>query len=162
MENNNQPETIQSSTYHLLNSVAYSFPSEDTMRTYYIQMTYVINPTLHIEKHTDYVRLKNLQRKLKQFINVLNHLNGHEWGKGILEIQNATGFYMLQNNIERKILLQTHQEVGEHLQFITQLAGNIGYMKQLLGILHCHYQNVEYLIKRMNKKQEETTAQKEG
>lgn len=69
---------------------------------------------------------------------------------------------MLQNNIDRKILLQTHQEVGEHLQFITLLAGNMGYMKQLLGILHCHYQNVEYLIKRMNKKQEETTAQKEG
>ena len=151
MENSNQPETdIQSNNYHLLNSVAYSFPSEDAMKAYYIQMTYVINPTLYIEKHTDYVRLQKLQRKLKQFINIIQHLTTHEWGKGVLEIQSAAGIYMQQNNIDRKTLLQANQKVGEHLQFITQLAGNVGYMKQLLGILNCHYQNIGYLIKRMD------------
>ena len=151
MENSNQPETdIQSNNYHLLNSVAYSFPSEDIMKAYYVQMTYVMNPSLHIEKHTDYVRMQSLQRKLKQFINIIQHLTTHEWGKGVLEIQSAAGIYMQQNNIDRKILLQANQKVGEHLQFITQLAGNVGYMKQLLGILNCHYQNIGYLIKRMD------------
>ena len=158
MENSNQPETdIQPNNYHLLNSVAYSFPSEDIMKAYYIQMTYVMNPSLHIEKHTDYVRMQNLQRKLKQFINVMHQLTDHEWGKGVLEIQNAAGIYMQQNNIDRKILLQANQKVGEHLQFITQLAGNVGYMKQLLGILNCHYQNIGYLIKRIDKEQGEVS-----
>ena len=158
MENSNQPETdLQSNNYHLLNSVAYSFPSEDIMKAYYIQMTYVMNPSLHIEKHTDYVRMQNLQRKLKQFINVMHQLTDHEWGKGVLEIQNAAGIYMQQTNIDRKILLQANQKVGEHLQFITQLAGNVGYMKQLLGILNCHYQNIGYLIKMIDKEQGEVS-----
>ncbi|MCD8182201.1 MAG: hypothetical protein LUE99_02980 [Bacteroides sp.] len=108
-----------------------------------------MSPNYCPEKGSEYARLQSLYRKLKQFINVLQLLSMHEWGKGILEIQNAEGIYMLQSNIDRKILLQTHQEIGLHLQFITQLAGNMSFVKQLLGILQCHYHNVEYLIKNM-------------
>ncbi|MEL5893806.1 hypothetical protein AAE250_09905 [Bacteroides sp. GD17] len=149
MENNNQPEVIQEPSYKQLNLVSSSFQSEEAMKAYYLQMADTMAANLPFEKCSEYISLKGLRRKLKQFIGALQQLSVHEWGSGIAEIQNACGTYMLQSNIERKLLLQTNREIGRHMQFITQLAGNMGFIKQLLGTLNCHYQNVRYLMERM-------------
>lgn len=149
MENNNQPEVIQEPSYKQLNLVSSSFQSEEAMKAYYLQMADTMAANLPFEKRSEYTSLKGLRRKLKQFIGALQQLSIHEWGNGIAEIQNACGTYMLQSNIERKLLLQTNREIGRHMQFITQLAGNMGFIKQLLGVLNCHYQNVRYLMERM-------------
>lgn len=64
------------------------------------------------------------------------------------EIQDICGNYLLQSKTDRKKLIQTNREIALHLQFIIQLAGNVGYIKQMLNNLQQHYQNVEYLIKK--------------
>lgn len=77
-------------------------------------------------------------------------------GNGIAEIQDASGFYMLQSTLPHKTLLQANREIGLHLQFITQLASNVGFLKQLEGILYYHSQNVENLLKRVKEESTDT------
>ena len=55
-----------------------------------------------------------------------------------------------------KTLLQANREIGLHLQFITQLASNVGFLKQLEGILYYHSQNVENLLKRVKEESTDT------
>ena len=124
------------------------FPSEEAMKTYYLQLADLMN-VRYAEEPSEYLTLKCLHRKLRQFTCALQLIGQHEWGQGISEIQNACGVYMLQNVIERKILLQNNREIGKHLQFITQLAGNVGFLKQLEGILYYHFQNVKRILETM-------------
>ena len=110
----------------------------------------------HVKESSEYVSLQCLKRKLRQFIHVLQLLGTHEWGNGIAEIQDASGFYMLQSTLPHKTLLQANREIGLHLQFITQLASNVGFLKQLEGILYYHSQNVENLLKRVKEESTDT------
>lgn len=146
MENTNQPETVSTTSYDQINVISSRFASEEEMKTYYIQMGNIVNTHIPFIKRSDYTHLKGLHQKLKQFINALQHLSTHEWGSSIVEIQNARGAYMTQSNIDKKVLMNTNKEIGRHLQFIMQLAGDMSPIKQLLGILNFHYQNVEYLM----------------
>lgn len=152
MENNNQPTAIQELP-NVMARPCTNFPSEEAMKTYYLQLAEIMN-IKSAEGYSEYMNLKCMHRKLKQFISTLQQINTHEWGKGIAEIQNACGAYMLQSNLPHKTLLQTNREIGLHLQFITQLAGNVGFLKQLEGILHYHLQNTAELLERMKEEQE--------
>lgn len=76
-------------------------------------------------RRTDFTQLKGLHHKLKQFIVALQHLSTHKWGSSVAEIQNACGAYMMQSNIDKKTLMKTNNEIGQHLQFIMQLAGDM-------------------------------------
>ncbi|WP_233560460.1 MULTISPECIES: hypothetical protein [Bacteroides] len=62
----------------------------------------------------------------------------------------------LYSTLPHNTLLQANREIGRHLQFITQLASNVGFLKQLEGILCYHLQNVEGLLKKL--KEESITA----
>lgn len=108
-----------------------------------------MNLFIHFGKISEYMQLQSLRRKLNRFICVLQLLSHHEWGDGVAEIQNACGVYMLQPNVERKEQLRANREIGQHLLFLTQLAGKNHITKQLLGLLNSHYQNVTYLISKM-------------
>ena len=130
------------------------FPSEKAMKTYYLQMTVIMNKNVHLAQASEYERIKFLHKKLKQFVNVLQLYTRHEWGKSVAEIQDACSVYMLQKDIDRKLLLQNSREIGQHLLFITQLAGNGFLLKQMQGAIVCHYQNVEYLLKKMKESAE--------
>ena len=157
MENSNQLETLQASTYKQINFVSNTFQSEEAMKTYYLQMAKAMNASVFWEKESDYTYLKNLQQKIGLQCNVLQQLTKHDWGSGIIEIQDICGTYLLQSKSDRKALLQTNREIALHLQFITQLAGNMGLIKLMLNDLQQHYQNVVYLIK----KAKETAGQPE-
>lgn len=146
MENTNQAESICATSYDQLNVVASRFASEEEMKKYYLQMSDTINANTPFIRRTDFTQLKGLHQKLKQFIVALQHLSTHKWGSSVAEIQNACGAYMMQSNIDKKTLMKTNNEIGQHLQFIMQLAGDMTPIKQLLGILNFHYQNVEYLM----------------
>lgn len=117
MENNTQPVTAQE-----LPNVAMhprtGFPSEEAMKAYYLQLIDIMN-IAYVKESSEYVSLQCLKRKLRQFIHVLQLLGTHEWGNGIAEIQDASGFYMLQSTLPHKTLLQANREIGLHLQFIT-------------------------------------------
>ena len=153
-ENNTQPVTAQE-----LSNVAMhprtGFPSEEAMKAYYLQLIDIMN-IAYVKESSEYVSLQCLKRKLRQFIHVLQLLGTHEWGNGIAEIQDASGFYMLQSTLPHKTLLQANREIGLHLQFITQLASNVGFLKQLEGILYYHSQNVENLLKRVKEESTDT------
>lgn len=155
MENSNQLETLQASTYKQINFVSNTFQSEEAMKTYYLQMAKAMNASIFWEKESDYTNLKNLQQKIGLQCNVLQQLTKHDWGSGIIEIQDICGTYLLQSKSDRKALLQTNREIALHLQFITQLAGNMGLIKLMLNDLQQHYQNVVYLIKKAKKTTEE-------
>lgn len=147
MENNTQPVTAQ----ELPNAAMHprtGFPSEEAMKAYYLQLIDIMNIT-YAEEPSEYISLQCLKRKLRQFIHVLRLIGTHEWGNGIAEIQDASGIYMLQSTLPHKTLLQANREIGLHLQFITQLASNVGFLKQLEGILHYHFQNVESLLNKL-------------
>ena len=154
MENNTQPVNAQE-----LPNVAMhprtGFPSEEAMKAYYLQLIDIMN-IAYVKESSEYISLQCLKRKLRQFIHVLQLLGTHEWGNGIAEIQDASGFYMLQSTLPHKTLLQANREIGLHLQFITQLASNVGFLKQLEGILYYHSQNVENLLKRVKEESTDT------
>ena len=124
----------------------HGFPSEEAMQTYYLQMAEIMGIRCRGERSEDN-SIRNLYHRLKQFANTLQYINTHEWERGIAEIQNAAGAYMMQDNIDCKKLLQTNNEIGLHLQFIARLAGSAGFLRQLQGIIIYHLQNVEYLVK---------------
>lgn len=155
-----QQEKLQASGYKQLNPVAYSFSSEEEMKAYYLQMFGTMNQFIHSCKISEYMQLHSLQRRLDRYIFVLQLLSRHEWGNGVAEIQNACGVYMIQPNLERKEQLRTNRKIGQHLLFLTQLAGNIHITKQLLGLMDSHYQNVNYLMDKMKKAAEENKENK--
>lgn len=155
MENSNELETPQAFSYKQINFVSNTFQSEEAMKKYYLQMAETMNTSVSWEKNSDYTSLKNLHQKISQQCGVLQHLTKHEWGSGIIEIQDICGSYLLQSKTDRKKLIQTNREIALHLQFIIQLAGNVGYIKQMLNNLQQHYQNVEYLIKKTKETTEE-------
>ena len=145
MENNTQTVAVQ----ELPNAAMHprtDFPSEDAMKSYYLQLANIMNVN-YTGGDSEYINMKCLHRKLRQFIHILQLIGTHEWGQGIAEIQNASGTYMMQSNTPPKILLQNNREIGLHLQFVMQLAGNVGFLKPLEGILHYHFQNIETLLK---------------
>lgn len=125
------------------------FHSEEDMKMYYLQMAEIMGSKSR-DKRKDINNLRNLQKRLKQFANALQHLNSHEWERGIVEIQNAAGVYMMQKEIDRNKLLQVNAEIGLHLQFVTQSACDTGVLKQMQGVMLYHLQNVEYLLKKIN------------
>ena len=97
MENNTQPVTAQ----ELPNAAMHprtGFPSEEAMKAYYLQLIGIMNIT-YAEEPSEYISLQCLKRKLRQFIHVLQLIGTHEWGNGIAEIQDASGFYMLQSTL---------------------------------------------------------------
>lgn len=155
MESSNQPEKFHAIPQKQINSVSKCFDSEENMKTYYLQMADTLNANIQLEGYQELVLLKNLHRKIRQFIGSLQPITEHEWKSGISEIQNACGVYMFQNQIERKELLRINREIGQHLQFITELAGNTCFIKQLYGNLHCHFLNLNYLIRRMQEQEKE-------
>lgn len=154
MENNTQPVSAQ----ELPNTAMHSrmdFPSEEAMKAYYLQLIDIMN-IRYARESPEYVNLQCLQRKLRQFVQALRLIGMHEWGKGIAEIQDASGIYMLESSLPHKTLLQANREIGMHLQFIAQLASNVGFLKQLEGILCYHLQNVERLLKKLKEESTDT------
>lgn len=152
MENNNQPVSTQEVSNVAMHPRR-DFSSEEEMKTYYLQLANIMNVKFAGES-SEAKSLNCLRRKLKQFTHLMQFLGTHEWSKGIAEIQNACGAYMLQNSVDRKRLLQTNQEIGSHLQFITHLASNTGLAKQMEGILYYHYQNVLTLLDKLKEEPE--------
>lgn len=158
METNNlQPASIQ----ELPNAAMHPrpcFASVEEMRKYYLQMVELMN-IRYSEEPSELKSIKCLHRKLRQFTETMRFIGTHDWGKGIAEIHTTCGVYMMQSNVEPKKLLQTNEEISLHLQFIAQLAGSIGYVKQLEGLMQYHYQNVAYLLERL--KEEVMTANRD-
>lgn len=153
MDNNNiQPVTTQESSNTVPNSCL-SFSSEEAMKTFYLQLANQTHPSIQ-NCISEIVRLEILDRKIKQFINALNFINVHDWGKGITEIHNATGVFMLQKDYPNKLLLQTNREIGQHLQFLMKLAGNVAIMKQLESFLNHHHKNLMALLRILKKESE--------
>ena len=154
MENNTQSVTAQELPNTAMHPRTH-FPSEEAMKTYYLQLIDIMN-IAYMAEPSEYISLQCLHRKLKQYVHVLRLIGTHEWGKGIAELQDASGIYMLKSTLPHNTLLQANREIGRHLQFITQLASNVGFLKQLEGILCYHLQNVEGLLKKL--KEESITA----
>lgn len=152
MENSNQPEKLHAIPPKQLNTVSKCFDSEEAMKTFYLQMANTLNVNIQLEGCQDFTRLENLHRKFRQFLDSLQPITEHEWKRGISEIQNACGAYLLQNQLAKKELLRINNEIGQHLQFITELAGNTGFLKQLYGNLNCHFQNLNFLMKKMQER----------
>lgn len=157
MENNQQPAIAQEVDNAAMHPRSV-FTSTEAMKDYYLQFANILN-VRYVEGPSEFMSLNCLHRRLIQYIHAVQLINTHEWGKGIAEIQNACGAYLLQSNMDKKKLLQTNEEIGLHLQFISQLAGKVGFLKQLEGILHYHNQNVEYLLKRLKEEQKQLSLQ---
>lgn len=146
-------ENIQATSYQELPDgmsryILTTFNSENEMKTYYLQMSNVMRGT-HSYSSTDseYICLKRLNNKIKQYNIFLQALGDHKWEKGIADIQKALGIFLMQNDIDSKIRKQTNQEIASLLQFIVFLSGNVNIIKQLQGIFHHHSSNITHLLK---------------
>lgn len=126
------------------------FTSHENMKAYYLQMnefmSYSLPPATNA-KDTDFRRL---QRKLKQYINILSELNEHKWGDEVAELATAGGGYMTLKNTDFYKKMEINQAVGKHIEFIVRISQNIYLLRQLQSLLHIHYQNVSLLIKEEN------------
>lgn len=148
MENNSQPATFNEDpiAMHPRNI----FASEEEMKAYYLHLADILNVKF-TEEPSEFLSLSSLRRKLKQYIIALQLISTHDWGTGIAEIHDACGVNMLHSKLEQQLLLKANKEIGLHLQFIMELAGNVGFFKQLLGALYYHYRNVVHLLNKLEK-----------
>lgn len=148
METNNlQPASNPEFTNAAMHSST-GFTSAEEMKMYYLKLAHLLN-IRYPEESSELTSIKYLYRKLRQFTETMRFIGTHEWGQGIAEIHTACGVYMMQSNVDQKKLLHTNEEISQHLQFIAQLAGSVGFVKQLEGILHFHHQNVTYLLEKL-------------
>lgn len=145
---NSQTKNVQEEVSEIMNQYILSqFHSVNEMKTYYLQMSTMIRSTdSHPPINKEYIILKKLSNKLKQYYSFIQTLGDHEWDKGIADIQKALGIYLMQNNIDSKVRKQTNQEIASQLQFIVFLSGNSNITKQIQGILHQHLSNVTNLL----------------
>ena len=158
MENNNQQEITQAISEEKSYYVSTHFESDEAMKTYYLQMADNMNISRQIGENPEFVALKNVLHKLKQYVRVLQYVCDYEWGRGVSEIHDACGVYLMQKNIEHRKLVKFNEEIGQHLQFIAKLAGDTGVIKQLQGNLAFHVNNVDYLMRRLRTRSERTEA----
>ena len=156
MENSNQPEITQAISEDKSYYVSTHFESDEAMKAYYLQMADNMNISRQIGENPEYVALKNVLHKLKQYVRVLQYVCDYEWGRGVSEIHDACGVYLMQKNIEHRKLVKFNEEIGQHLQFIAKLAGDTGFMKQLQGYLAFHMNNVDFLVRGLRKQFEKT------
>ena len=148
MENNSQPTIFSEDS--LAMHPRSTFSSEEEMKTYYLHLANVLNVRF-TEEPSEFLSLTSLRRKLKQYIIALQLISTHEWGTGIADMHDACGVNMLHSKLEQQLLLKANKEIGLHLQFIMELAGNVGFFKQLLGMMHYHYRNVVHLLNKLEK-----------
>ena len=149
MENNNQPEISQAISEEKTYYVSTHFESDEAMKAFYLQMAINTNISLQIGENPEYAALMKLQHKLKQQARAVQPLCEYEWGRGVSEIHDACGVYMMQKGIDHNKQLKTNEEVGKHLQFMSKLAGNTGVIRQILGSLLFHIYNVDYLTRKL-------------
>ena len=158
MENNNQPEISQAISEEKSYYESTYFESDEAMKAFYLQMAININISQQIGENPEYIALKRLQHKLKQQARAVQPLCEYEWGRGISEIHEACGVYMMQKGIDPNKLIKANEEVGKHLQFMSKLAGNTGIIRQILGSLVFHINNVDYLMRRLKTQFEKAEA----
>lgn len=148
MESNSQPATFNEDPIAM--HPRSTFSSEEEMKAYYLHLADIFNVKF-TEEPSEFLSLSSLRRKLKQYTTALQLISTHEWGTGIAEIHDACGVNMIHSKLEQQLLLKANKEIGLHLQFIMKLAGNVGFLKQLLGVLYFHYQNVVHLLNKLEK-----------
>lgn len=128
-----------------------TFGSEEEMKRYYLQMSnHIRSPHVYYSKESEYIGLKKLNNKLKQYAVFIQALAEHKWEKGVAGIQRILSMYLMQNSIDSKERCQTNDEVSSLLQFVVFLAENSNLVRQLQGILNHHLTNVAYLLKSMS------------
>lgn len=114
------------------------FASDQEMRTFYLHMAYLLSPQFCGLTCDETDLLKNLLRKQRRFLKLLQSLGCHPWQEGVSEIQTALGYYMIQPGIERARQLQVNASIGTHLQFLTLIASQNHITKHLEAACHFH------------------------
>lgn len=128
-----------------------------TETEYCEQMYRFMNIVLPSPTTKDTPDMKELQRRLKKFLVVMNAVSNHDWSAGIAEIQEAWGVYLLANRIDEKRVKRMNEAIGAHLQFLVQMAENRSTMKQLFGVLNKHYINVTNVMNRLEDRSKATS-----
>ena len=145
---NNQLADMQQMTDAMHQYTQTSFKSENEMKMYYLQMSILIRAThTYHSNDSECVALKRLSIKLRQYSAFMQTLGDHKWEKGIVHIQKAVGFYLMQNSVDHQERKQANDEIASLMQSIIFLSGSRGIIKQLQGVLTNHLSNVMHLLK---------------
>lgn len=124
---------------------------DEELKDFYLKFAVFLNPTGRAVSRTELELLYILQRDLKKILAVLTHLNMHPWHEGIPELLTLLSTYTVQDNLSKKERIQMNTTIGQHLQFLTQMAADSHTQKRIYENYSFHYNNVEHIIKRMTK-----------
>lgn len=127
-----------------------AFASDDEMKNFYLIQNRFVNPVSYFMQRSDLERLEDLVRMLKQQENILTLLETFHFD-GVGDLTRAFGRYMMDVNIPKTKRANIGNAVGKHMQFIADVACNVTHAKQMSRATHSHIQNVEYLIKKLQK-----------
>lgn len=134
-----------------------TFSSDDEMLKFYLLLNRFINPVTYLMQRSDMERLEDLCRVLKQRTAFLIPVEEHRF-TGINELTRAIGIYMMNVNISKANRINAASLIGNQMQFITHMASNINHIKQMSRANHSHLQNVEYLIDKLQKAEQENPS----
>lgn len=125
------------------------FKSDEEMKEFYLKMALFLDPTICMLQRTETQLLKDLLRKLEKSLAIIQQIGNHPWEEGVAEIQNAAATYLLQPGMDRKQQLRTNTTIGQHLQFLTRVAGKSNIIKPLENTYHRHCEYVRHLLEKV-------------
>lgn len=145
MENKETPDAL--AAFCKRNMYLYpTFSSREAMKAYYLQMNEFVNCGLTAPQGNK-EGLRRLKRKLKQYVSALRHLNSHEWGDSIADLQTACGGFLMLKNEEFGKKKEVNKSIGKHFEFIVRISQSAYLLQQLQGVLEIHCMNLEQLLK---------------
>ena len=142
--NQNTPQADVALSASTMNII---FKSDQEMKEFYLKMALFLDPTSCMLQRTEMQLLKDLLRKLEKSLAIIQQIGNHPWEVGVAEIQNAAATYLLQPNMEKKQQLRTNAIIGQHLQFLTLVAGKSNVIKPLENTYHRHCEYVRHLLR---------------
>lgn len=125
------------------------FKSDQEMKEFYLKMALFLNPVSCMLQRTETQLLQDLLRRLEKSLTIIQQISNHPWEVGVAEIQNAAATYLLQPKMDRKQQLQTNAIIGQHLQFLTFVAGKSNVIKPLENTYHRHCEYVRHLLRQV-------------
>ena len=125
------------------------FKSDEEMKEFYLKMALFLNPTSCMLLQTETQLLQYLLRRLEKSLTIIQQIGNHPWEMGVAEIQNATAAYLMQPHMDKKQQLRTNATIGQHLQFLTFVAGKSNVVKPLENTYHRHCEYVRHLLRQV-------------
>lgn len=125
---------------------------ENDLKDYYLKMASMLFPTSCTSQKSEYEILCTLFNEVQRLAKGLNKINSVQWNGSIIDIQQITGVYLLEESINKKERKRINESMLNHLKILSQLHNTLTITKKLTEICIRHCTNITELIVREKEK----------